>query len=145
MAQVKLKFWLIGILLFIAGGVTASPKQSRTGSIIPLEWGYIEVGRNGVSIISTVEDPPEIRLGASKGNSLGKVSFNVPRADGVQEEVAILQGKLDERFRNTHALAGEMTTHIRKPFSDGDAAMILIRTERYDGVTYHVPVYKGWE
>ena len=133
-------------VLLIAAGVVAlaiSGGQAQ-GRRIPLEWGYIEIGPNEISIVSTVEDPPGLRLAARKGGSLGKVSWNVERSDGRQEEIAQLQGKLDERYRHDpKALAGEVTWHVRKPYADGDSAMVLIETMRYDGVVFHVPVYRA--
>ncbi len=112
---------------------------------INLEWGYIEYGPNELSIVSTVEDPPGLRLATLNGGSLGKLSFNRMRPDGVQEEIVLLQGKEDERYRGASppAQAGEVTLHLRRPFADGDGAMVPIATLRYDGVTFHVPTTSG--
>ena len=126
--------------------------MSATGTRIDLDWGYIEYSKNEVSIISTVEDPPGLRLGAMHGGSMAKISINHVRPDGVQDEIGILQGKIDERFRGPEdggtgtgfALVGEWRFDVRRPPRDGDPSddkqmepglQIL-----YDKVVVHKPL-----
>ena len=56
---------------------------------IELPWGRIEFGLNEMSIISTVDDPPKIRL-AAPGGCPGAISFNYLRPDGKQEELGMI-------------------------------------------------------
>ncbi len=106
---------------------------------IPLLWGYIEYGPNEVSIVSTVGDPPGLRL-ASPDGGLGKISFNRLRSDGVQEEIGILQGKMDERYRgDTASRAGELTLHLHDRYGLDDEAQRHVFTMRHDSVEFHVP------
>lgn len=102
---------------------------------ISLSWGRIEFGPNEVTIVSTVDDPPGVRL-ASPTGSLGKVSFNRLRPDGQQEEMVLIQGKADERERdNPNSLSGEMTVHIRNGnIQNADDGMIKVMELRHDGV-----------
>lgn len=57
---------------------------------ITLPWGYIEYGLNEVSIVSTVEDPPAVRLATEGGKCVGKVSFNAKRGD-TQYEIGLIR------------------------------------------------------
>ncbi len=106
---------------------------------IALPWGYVELTTNEVSVVSTVDDPPAVRL-VSVGRALGKVSFNRLRPDGRQEEVAILQGKIDERYPSR--LAGEVTIHVRN-LGTGDSAMVPVLLLRSDEAVFYVPVYQA--
>ena len=102
---------------------------------IPMPWGHIEVDTNEVSIVCDQQaDPPALRLAVKDGGSLGKLSFNRLRADGRQEEVALLQGKIDER--SPDSLGGELTLHLRRddPALGDDQQMRLIWTCRHDAI-----------
>lgn len=101
---------------------------------LDLSWGRVEIEGNEVSILSTVEDPPAVRLAALSGGSLGKWSFNRLRPDGQQEELVLLQGKVDERTPDT--LSGELTLHIRAddPTLSDDAQMRHVVTFRHDQI-----------
>ena len=85
---------------------------------IDLGYGYIEYGGNEITIASTIDDPPKIRLATPKFGdsvSLGAVTFSRLRPDGEQEEMLIIQGTQDERYRNNPVdYSGELTIHIRK-------------------------------
>lgn len=109
---------------------------------IHMAWGYVDIGpTNEVHIVSTVEDPPKVRLAAAAGRSLGAISFNRLRADGQQEEVVLLQGKIDERWP-VDSLVGELRLDLRRPARPGesdDAQMVPIVLCRHDGVTWLVP------
>ena len=122
------KFLLIWALVatFGLGYVVAGSQNYH----LPLPWGYIEAGTNEASIVSTVVDPPKIRL-ASKGPSWGALSFNWVRPDGRQVETILIQGKQDERARNLpesdwRRLASVFTIHINDGTGDHDGAMKLV-------------------
>lgn len=109
---------------------------------VDMPWGYIEIDTNEIRVVSTVEDPPKVRLGSVAGGSLGGVSFDRIRPDGRSVELVLVQGKQDERTRGQSlpaAYAGEITVHINRGGED-DADMRLVATLRYDRVQFHVPV-----
>lgn len=111
-----------------------------------IPWGYLDVGTNEISIVSTVKDPPKVRLGADAGGSLGCFSFNRGT-----HEVVLLQGKIDERYRSVAdegtsprptELVGELRVDLlrpRRPGDTDDSQMVPVLTLRHDGVTCHVP------
>lgn len=116
-----------------------------------LPWGYVDVVTNEITVASTVEDPPKVRMGATAGGSLGCVSFNRVRADGVQDEVALLQGKIDERYRSLAdggtaqqtELVGEFRFDIKKPQRDGetdDKATVPVLQLQHDRIVVHKPM-----
>jgi hypothetical protein len=110
-----------------------------TPQSILMPWGYVEFSNNEVSIISTVNDPPKVRMASAEGGSLGACSFGVLRTDGRQEEVILIQGKRDERWRND--LSGELTIHIRDHRIPGDdASMVKVMEMRADRIVFCVPV-----
>lgn len=126
--------------------------MSQTGTTIHLDWGYIKYTLNEVEIVSTVEDPPGVRLGAMAGGSLGKISGNRVRADGTHDEVAMIQLKIDERFRPPEAggigtewgLVGEVRIDIRRPprpdDPNDDKAMEPAARLLYDEIQFFKPV-----
>ena len=92
-------------------------------------WGFIELTNNEVTVASTVDDPPALRLHAL-GHALGKVSFGRIRSDGSVDEYALVQGKKDERTREREDIHyGELTVHLkgplRSPTDDGMQPSIL--------------------
>lgn len=102
---------------------------------ITMPWGYVEFGNNEVSVISTVTDPPKVRMATLMGVGLGAVSWGRLRSDGRQEEMVLLQGKQDERRRNNPLdYSGELTIHLRNGALQGDAAMVKIVELRHDTV-----------
>ena len=123
---------------------------------IQLPWGYVDFGPPGydneVLIVSTVDDPPKVRMAAPFGGGLGALSYNRLRQDGRLEEVVLLQGKVDERYRppeqggtstNGTELVGELRLDLRRPSRAGDTddkRMIPIFQMRHDGIVFHVPV-----
>ena len=122
--------------------------ESETHGVTPtelkLEGGYVDTGLNEVSIVSTVDDPPGLRLGVMRqegwGRSLGKFSFNSVRPDRVQDECVLIQGKLDERFPFSD-LVGEYIFFLRTPPGGGDEGdMVRVLTLQHDQIVAHVPV-----
>src|SRR3990167_19738 len=66
--------------------------MSETGTRIYLDWGWIEYGKDEVTVASTIENPtdtPKFRLASISGS--GAVSFNKLRPDGKQDELALLK------------------------------------------------------
>lgn len=105
-----------------------------------LGYGFFAGAGNETTTASTNEDPPKSRLAALLGRSLGVFSWSRLRTDGNQHEVALWQGKCDERYPES-ALAGEVTLHLTRPNAGSvDSAMVHVATFRHDGVTFHVPV-----
>lgn len=107
-----------------------------------MPWGFIEIDTNEIRVVSTVADPPKIRLGATAGLSLGAFSFDRIRPDGRSVEMILLQGKQDERTRNMGtpaAYAAEFTVHMNNG-GEEDANMRHVLTCRSDGIKFHVPV-----
>lgn len=115
--------------------------MSSTGTRINLDWGYIQYDANEVQIVSTIDDPPGLRLGtlvrAGMGRSLGKISFNLVREDGTQDEVVLLQGK--RRYDDPHDLTGELYIGINRGGS-GDSDMIDVALVHHDGIECRVPI-----
>lgn len=110
-----------------------------TSGRIDMAYGYIEYEGNEVTVVSTIDDPPKIRVASPKfGRSvaLGAVSFNRLREDGKQEEMVLIQGKQDERTRHTNSYSGELTIHIRndEPGLTDDEQMEKVLEARHDGV-----------
>lgn len=101
---------------------------------IVMPYGRIIIGdaisKNGIRIISDVEDPPELVFESREGGGLGKLTWARHRADGNREEVAIEQGKIDESRPGT--LSGERTLHVRDHTKPGDG-MVLRETVRSHG------------
>lgn len=66
--------------------------------IAEFPWGYIgSYDDNEVEIVSTIPDPPKVRLAVQAGkveSNLGSVSFNLRRADGRHEEYGYVMGRL---------------------------------------------------
>ena len=90
-------------------------------------------------------DPVKYRGSLPEG-SIGThclVAFSgaIERPDRMLDECVLVQFRLDERYP-PHAKCGQITTHLRKPFEDGDQAMVLVKTESWDGVQYHVPIHE---
>jgi len=107
------------------------------GNRILMPWGYVEIDNNEVSVISTVADPPKLRMAASEGGSMGALSFGRLRPDGRQEEMVLIQGKQDERYRNNpDNYTGEVTIHVRDhdPALTDDAQMRLVMELRHDTI-----------
>lgn len=109
---------------------------------IKLEWGYLELSKNEISIISLVDDPPAVRMASISGISLGKISFGRLRpGDLRQVEMIAIQGKQDERTRdNPLAYAGEVTVHISKGTGDDDDMVKVIELRHDYGIFYGVRV-----
>ena len=116
--------------------------------IAETDWGYVVFDTNELSIISTIADPPKVRMASPAnedgGLSLGAFSWNVLRADGRQVETILFQGERDERFRHLpisdpRALASEFTIHMNRG-GQADADMVRILEARHDGIRFDVPI-----
>ena len=116
--------------------------------IAETSWGYLAFDTNELLVVSTIEDPPKIRMASPArtdgGLSLGAFSFNILRSDGRMIETVLFQGKRDERFRhlpvtNPKALASEFTIHMNNG-GDQDANMVRILEARHDGIRFDVPI-----
>lgn len=115
--------WLValaGVLL------TVFAVSLAAADCIGLPWGRICYLNNGQTIQSiNVEDPAELRGGATHGHIKFKVSGNHIGPDGREVEIGMLVFKLDERNRcNPANLSGQVELwvldHSR---GEGDNAM----------------------
>jgi len=110
---------------------------SDTGRRIDLDWGFIEYGKNEVSIISTVGgegDPPKLRMGSVAGVGYGAHSWNRV-INGVQREGVLFQGKQDERFRaDPTNPAAEFTLHLNNGGGFEDRNMVRVLEIRSDTI-----------
>ena len=99
---------------------------------------------NELFVRSLIDDPPKVRLEAPPGSlSKGLLTWATRRPDGRFEEVALLQGKQDERVREDALnFTGEVDVFIRRhdPSTGDDAQFRRVMTLRHDGVHFHVPV-----
>ncbi|MGE0463898.1 MAG: hypothetical protein AB7Q16_21235 [Vicinamibacterales bacterium] len=108
---------------------------------IQMPWGRVELDTNEMSLLSTVPDPPKLRVASIEGLSLGAVSAGRVRDDGRQIEMALLQFKQDERTRNDPASTMcEATLHLNDGSGEHDGAMRRVFEFRHDGATFWVPV-----
>lgn len=105
------------------------------------------VGDNETSLVSTKDDPPKDRKGVAWqwgwGRTMGATSFNYVRPDREEEEVVLLQGKVEggpgERYDFTD-LAGEYRLDIRGPRDASDGGMKPVFRMFHDKVEFAVPV-----
>ena len=100
---------------------------------ITMPWGYVDFGNNEMEVVSTVPDPPKVRLVSPAGGG-GAVSFDVLRPDGGQDEVAMILGQQDERVRGTTDTSGELRFYAQDGARPGDAGMYPILIIRHDGL-----------
>ncbi len=98
--------------------------QVLTGSGLDIrsEYGFLHFSGNELTVGSTIDDPPKVRL-ASPSGALGAVTFSRLRADGVQEEIVMLLAKEAEDAPGS--LGGQFEVWVRRKFADGDQAMRL--------------------
>lgn len=126
----------VGIVVLVTTIVAASG-----GFNFDLPTGYFRsTGQNEVTLVDTTAegDPVKFRGAARNGKGLVCYTANRERPSGVQDEVGMICGKIDERYPNL--LGGEWVFFTQNPFVAGDAGMKPAFTVRYDGVTFHVPV-----
>lgn len=127
----------LGVLLLV---FTVSGYPQSSGFSFSLPTGYFRsAGDNEVELVDTsAGDPVKIRLGARNGNGLGAVSVNRVRANGVQDEAALIYGKLDDRYPSQ--LVGMWDIFVQRPGVEGDAGMIRKVEIYWDRVVFHGPV-----
>lgn len=93
----------VGFVLVCAAGAVA--QGAHYFYFLPDGW-VAPFGRNEVAIVSTIADPPALRMGALTGRGLGKLSFNHVRPDGAHDQVAFIQGILDDRYPDEQLVGG---------------------------------------
>jgi hypothetical protein len=107
-------------------------------------YGELHFDGNELSVRSLIDDPPKVRLEAPPGSlSKGLVTWGTRRPDGRFEELALFQGKQDERVRDDPLnFTGEIDVFVRRhdPNSGDDRQFLRVLTIRHDGVQFHVPV-----
>lgn len=115
------------------------------GSLFSFVAAYFRVfGDNELTLVSTKDDPGKFRMGVRRlthwGRSLGCFSWNSVRPDDTEDEVALMQGKIDDRFPLSE-LAGELRLDLKAPGENTDAAMREIFVMFHDGVHFKVPIF----
>lgn len=109
--------------------------------------GELHFLSNELFVRSLIDDPPKVRLEAPPGSlSKGLVTWATRRPDGQFEELALLQGKQDERVREDPLnFTGEVDVFVRRhdPNTGDDVQFRRVMTLRHDGVHFHVPVNVG--
>ena len=96
--------------------------------------GYLEFDGNELSIVSTIEDPPAVRLAAAGGGSLGKISFNRLRAGGSQAEKVLVQGKGEGSGE-----AGVFRVDLQRPNTEDDANMVRMFEASNEVAQFNTP------
>ena len=77
-----------------------------------MAYGHLEYGGNELTVASTIDDPPKVRLAGISGG--GGFTISRIRPDGVQEEEVLLLGGQDERYRDQPwNYTGELNVFIR--------------------------------
>lgn len=126
------------------------------GRIYTMLHGFFDaVGDNETSLVSTKNDPPKHRQGVQRpsgsgwGRSMGCHSWNWVRPDREEEEIALLQGKVEGSDEYPHdpdvrypfeALAGELRLDLRAPGDASDHGMKPVFRMFHDHVRFAVPV-----
>lgn len=142
----RLRAFAAAALLLVALPAAAQT-QRRVGPITPpapddgtttprrivLPWGYVDFGNNEMEIVSTVDDPPKLRLVSPAGG--GAVSWSKLRADGGEDEIAMILGQQDERTKGDPTdTSGELRFYVQDGNRPGDAGMFPILIIRHDGL-----------
>ena len=114
--------------------------------IAPLPNAYFRtLGQNETTLVSTVDDPPKTRQGVKWqegwGRSLGCHSFNHVRDNEVEDEIVLIQGKMDDRYEFGSEAAGELRWDLKAPGPNTDDAMVGVMNAFHDRIDFHVPVY----
>jgi len=109
---------------------------------IILPWGRIEFGLNEMSIVSTVDDPAKLRIGATESNVFGCVSGDYVRPSGVHEQKILI--KMSEDDNHPGQRGGMMEVFLQRPGTTDDENMIRALTLTTEYVQFHVP-FKGVE
>lgn len=110
-------------------------------------YGELYFEGNELIVRSLNDDPPKVRLEAPAGSlSKGLITWGTRRPDGRFEELALLQGKQDERHRDDpYDFTGEIDLFCRRfvPGTGDDGQFLRVATIRHDGVTFYVPAVSG--
>src|SRR2546425_976354 len=105
---------------------------------INLPWGRIEFGLNEMSIVSTVNDPAKLRIGATECNVFGAISGDYVRPSGVQEQKILI--KMAEDDNHPGQRGGMMEVFLQRPGTSDDENMIRVLTLTTEYAQFHVPV-----
>jgi hypothetical protein len=116
-----------------------------TTRIATMNAGYFDaIDDNETTLVSTKDDPPKHRRGVKWqegwGRSLGADSFNHVRANGTEDEIVLLQGKMDDRYPFGPEAAGEYRWDIKAPGPNDDAHMIGVMNAFHDHIQFNVPI-----
>jgi len=135
-------FGFVSGALLLVLVVTAS---AQGGFNFGLGRGYFRsVGDNESTLVSTMDDPPKQRQGVQWqegwGRSLGAQSFNHVRANGIEDEIVLIQGKMDDRYALGPEAAGEIRWDIKAPGVNNDAAMRGVMNAFHDQIRFNVPI-----
>ena len=102
--------------------------------LVETPLGRIEFCNNELTVLSTVDDPPKVRMAAPAGTATGCVSGNVLRADGVgQDEKVLLILKEQDGY----------DVFQQRPGTSDDAGMTRLLTLSLAGVDAKIPLPSG--
>src|SRR3990167_1024699 len=104
-AQGRVEVNLILLLLLVWLYILQVTAQAPAGCV-EMSIGRVCYGGNEVSVLSTVEDPAGLRLGAPAGESLGHITFNRV-VNNKHDLVCMIVGREDDRYP-VGTLAGEI-------------------------------------
>ena len=132
---------VVVVFVLSLGGLLAQPSGFSFG----LPHGYFRsIGDNETSLVSTKDDPPKHRQGLKWqegwGRSLGAQSFNHVRPNGTEDEIVLIQGKMDDRFAFGPEAAGEWRLDIKAPGPNVDANMRGVMNAFHDKIQFNVPI-----
>lgn len=99
--------------------------------------GALAHGGNELTVDSTINDPPAVRLGAPQTQrSVGKISFDV--LEPSRDEVVLIQGKQTE----DGGRGGEFYLGLKKPFAGttDDAMVTALTATLQEGFRFHLPI-----
>ena len=119
------------LVMAMTGDAYAQERLSETPR------GAVALSGNELTVDSSVNDPPAVRLGAPATQpSLGKISFDL--LDQSREEIVLIQGKqTDDGGRG-----GEFYLGLKKPFTvtSDDAMGTALTASWQDGFQFKLPI-----
>ena len=119
---------MLGVLIVLMS--MAAQAQTVVGDLtvqgrlrVVTQIGEMVFDGNELSIVSTIDDPPKVRLASPNGG--GAVSFNRTRpGSSTQDEIFLVSASEQENLP-PGSLGGQLKLFVRRAYEDGDSAMQL--------------------